>query len=140
MNQYVREFKIAIPRPPLSEMEAIYAQALESGKYPYLKKAEETKKQPLLKHRFVDNVYFAKHPPAKVKPEKLLEFDRVLPDWIRGDLDTRTPEEARRRLTVLYRLVYASGEMTSVVKSPPAPKATQSPSPKATPPSPPKPF
>lgn len=128
MGQYVREMKIPHQRPTPSEIEALYDRALESGRFPYLKKTEEARKQAKqnskeaekqtrIKHRFVDNYYFVEHPPAKVNPDKLLQFDRALPFWIRGGLDPLSPDEARRRLTVLYRLVYPHGEMPDVVKS-----------------------
>ena len=69
MGQYVRELKIQVPRPSAAETDAIYKRGLESGRFPFLKKAEETKKQANIKHRFVDNYYFVEHPPAKVNPE-----------------------------------------------------------------------
>ncbi len=132
MNQYAREFKINVARPPLTEMDTLYHRALGSNRFPYLKKAEETKKQVTLKHRFVDNYYFVEHPPAKVSPDKLLQFNHALPYWVRGSFDTFPPDEARRRLTILYRLIYPQGEMPDSIKVP------ASPAPSSRPPAPPK--
>ncbi len=120
LAQFARELKVSISRPPPSVTEAGYTRALESGRFPYLMKAEETKKQAALKHRFADNFYFVDNPPAKVNPDSLLQFDRALPVWVRGDLDTLPPEEARRRLSVLYRLVYPGGEIPAPDKVPAA--------------------
>lgn len=140
MTQYVHEMKIQVPRPSESETEAIYQRSLESGRFPFLKKAEEKKKQSNLKHRFVDNYYFVEHPPAKVSPDNLLQFERALPVWLRNGFDTLPPEEARRRLTILYRLVYPRAEIEAVGKSliAPAPPRPVS-KPGATPPPPPTP-
>ena len=129
MTQYVREMKIQITRPSPSENDAVYKRALATGRFPFLKKVEETKKKDEeakkkannIKHRFVDNYHFVEHPPAKVSPDKLLEFDRSLPVWIRNGFDTLPPEETRRRLTILYRLVYPSGEMGASNQAPPPP-------------------
>ena len=107
MTQYVRELKVPDPAPfGDGDRGDLSSAALESGRFPFLKKAEETKKQAHVKHRFVDNYYFVEHPPAKVSPDNLLQFDRALPVWLRNGFDTLPPEEARRRLTILYRLVY----------------------------------
>ena len=35
-----------------------------------------------------------------------MRFEAALPPWYRGEFDHLPPEEARRRLTILYRLVY----------------------------------
>ncbi len=54
-----------------------------------------------------DNAYFREHPPAPpVHPDRLVRFMDAVPDWIRGRIEPLSPLEARRRLTVLYRIVY----------------------------------
>ncbi|MCA1686608.1 MAG: hypothetical protein LC745_11675, partial [Planctomycetia bacterium] len=117
MDQHARERKVQIPRPSPSEIDALFKRALESGRAPYSRRAEEikkksdaTKKQSALKHRFVESYYFVEHPPARVNADKLLDFDRALPVWIRAVFDTLPPEETRRRLTILYRLVASQGD------------------------------
>ena len=61
------------------------------------------------RHRLVDNYYFIEHPPPKVEAENLMKFDAALPSWFRAPFDHLPPEETRRRLTDLYRLVFPAG-------------------------------
>ena len=54
-----------------------------------------------------DNFYFREHPPHdSVHPDRLVRFMEAMPDWIRGRIEPLSPTEARRRLTILYRIVY----------------------------------
>jgi hypothetical protein len=64
---------------------------------------------PLLR-RLAFNLYFLEHPPRPVDPERLEQFFAAMPPWVRGSLDSYPAEEARRRLTVAYRLVYPDSE------------------------------
>lgn len=43
---------------------------------------------------------------AQVDPDRLAQFERQLPAWVRRDLDPLPADAARRRLRVLYRLVF----------------------------------
>ena len=122
MAELAREKKIApVPRPTAEELQAIHERVLKNEKFSFLKNIEKNevlKKSEKLKqirkkpaHQFLDNYYFVEKPPAKVSPDKLLQFERAVPSWIRGSYDTLPPEEARRRLTILYRLVFQTSEM-----------------------------
>ncbi len=114
MSRFVQDKKTHLKRPEPAKLDAAYKRALDSGRFPFLKKAEESKdakKQANIKRRFVDNYFYVENPPSKVSPENLLRFERSLPAWIRGGFDTLPPDEARRRLAILYRLVYPSGEI-----------------------------
>jgi hypothetical protein len=72
----------------------------------------EAKKDEAARRRIADHFYFIEHPPAAVAPESLMRFDAALPSWFRSPFNPFPPEEATRRLTILYRLVYpASKEM-----------------------------
>jgi hypothetical protein len=85
------------------------------------KKTDEVKKSESARRKLAENYYFLEYPPEKVAPENLMRFDAALPVWIRSPLDHLPPEEARRRLTVLYRLVFPAGtEMPADVKPVPA--------------------
>jgi hypothetical protein len=136
LNELARKVK-SIRRPSKEELDAIYDNALKSGRFPFLKKVEEAKKKEKveeakkknIRHRFQDNYYFVEHPPQKVHPEKLLQFERALPAWFRPGFDSLPPEEARRRLTILYRLVFGSGEMPAAKPKPAAPASAPAPGP-----------
>ena len=52
------------------------------------------------------NYYFSEHPPKPVTSERLTEFLEGLPPWLQSAFDAHSPEDARRRLTVVYRLVF----------------------------------
>jgi hypothetical protein len=72
------------------------------------------------------DVYFINHPPKDVDSEKLFRFEASLPPWARGLFEPLPAEEARRRLRILYRLIYgANGEMPEPQPTAPAPKPTR---------------
>ena len=52
------------------------------------------------------NYYFSEHPPKSVTPERLSEFLAAFPPWLQSAFDPHPPEEAQRRLTIVYRLVF----------------------------------
>jgi hypothetical protein len=65
-----------------------------------------------LVHCLAGNYYFIENPPdKKVEPSNLFRFLAALPKWISESYTYLPPEEARRRLTILYRLLYPTGEM-----------------------------
>jgi hypothetical protein len=81
------------------------------------KKTDEAKKAEGARRKVAENYYFVEHPPEQVASENLMRFDAALPSWIRAPLDHLPPEEARRRLTILYRLVFPAGrEMPADIK------------------------
>jgi hypothetical protein len=101
----------AIPGPTAEQTEKLYNLAKKSRIIPLAKKAEETTKAgDRIKRRLADHYYFREHVPEKVKPERLAAFESALPSWVRRGFDPLPPEEARRRLTVLYRLVFPAGQ------------------------------
>lgn len=100
-------------------------------------KRKDAQKDARLKKRLAENFYFIENPPPPVKPENLLRFESSLPAWIRLPFDHLPADEARRRLTILYRLIYPPGQEMPVPKpaattkeAPPKPK----PAPVRTPP------
>ena len=89
-------------------------------------------------HCLAGNYYFIENPPEKVELAKLFQFLSDLPKGISESFTYLPPEEARRRLTILYRLVYpAPGEMPPPgnTSNPPGAPSTKSTG-KAEPPSP----
>jgi hypothetical protein len=95
---------------------------------PILKKMESNKQARAL-HRLADNLYFLEHPPEKVEASRLLRFESTLPAWISAWYDPLPPEEARRRLTILYRLMYPyPSELPDAAPSQSAPAAGSTPS------------
>jgi hypothetical protein len=62
----------------------------------------------------------------KVSPENLQRFEAALPPWARESLDPLPPDAARKRLKVLYRLVFPPGlelSAQAVVPEPTKPAA-----------------
>jgi hypothetical protein len=58
-------------------------------------------------HRSVVNLYYLNQPPPhRVDPHRLAEFLGAMPPWIRATFNTYPADEARRRLTLVYRLVF----------------------------------
>jgi len=60
--------------------------------------------------RVAINLYFQEHPPRPVDPANLDRFRAAFPAWIQATFDSLPPDEARRRLAIVYRLVHPSGE------------------------------
>jgi hypothetical protein len=73
------------------------------------------------------NYFFLNHPPKPVTPERLSQFLTAFPVWLQSAFDPHSPEEAQRRLTVVYRLVFPHPlEIKPAQRSSaPAPPATQ---------------
>lgn len=65
----------------------------------------------VFKRHVLENYYFLRHPPKLVSPENLARFAAAMPAVFRPAFDVLPPDEARRRLTVIYRLVFPSEEM-----------------------------
>jgi hypothetical protein len=118
-------------RPSKAEEEALLAKIEELPQlknwmtYP-LKKADPTK-QEKVKRRMADNYYFVVHPPPSVDPGNLMRFEAALPRWYRDQFEYLPPEEARRRLTILYRLVFPAGTEMPQMKAPGPPRTSPEP-------------
>ena len=59
-----------------------------------------------LVHCLAGNYFWIENPPEKVEPSNLFRFLSALPKGISESITYLPPEEARRRLTILYRLLY----------------------------------
>jgi hypothetical protein len=82
-----------------------------------LKKGDPAK-QEKARRRIAASYYFLEKPPPAVDPTRLMQFEAALPPPYRGQFDHLPPEEARRRLTILYRLIYpVPAEMPEVPKA-----------------------
>jgi hypothetical protein len=68
-------------------------------------------------HYLAESLYFTDNPPAYVSEANLLRFEAQIPSWLRALLDPLPPEDARRRLKILYRQIHPNGDI------PPPPKA-----------------
>ncbi len=60
--------------------------------------------------RLAINLYVSRTRVESVDSERLARFVNELPAWVRTSLDHLPPDEARRRLTFAYRLVFPTGE------------------------------
>jgi len=88
------------------------------------KKADMSKNLPNPVRVLTENYHFLIQPPKKVESSKLVAFESSLPSWFRASFDHFSPQEARRRLTILYRLIY--GELDHPGASPSEPSASES--------------
>ena len=91
-----------------------------------------------MKRHLALNLYFLEHPPKAVSEANLAQFLSQLPNVVRSSFDIFTPDEAKRRLTISYRLVYRDDEIPAPPK--PGAAATGKPQPGVPPsPAPPRP-
>ncbi len=104
---YVRDFeskaKPDAAKPAEAEGDAVKAEAT--------RKAAEARKRlvnPL--HQLAESLYFTEHPPHSVTAAHLAQFEAEIPGWLRATFDSLPPDDARRRLTVLYRQIYPPGQ------------------------------
>ncbi len=129
LSQFANDLKVdPVKKPSPQATESLLAHVSKTRLYPFVKKFEDAKKDESVKARLLDHYYFLENRPKPARPEKILQFDDSLPFWIRSSFDTLPPDEARRRLTILYRLVFPDGEMPDAKT-----KAAQSPAPSAKP-------
>jgi len=89
-----------------------------------------------LMRRLAINLYFLEQPaPRPVDPERLAQFFAAMPPWVRTSYDSYTADEARRRLTLVYRLLFPNDEFkptrpgTSVATGSTASKGSPTPPP-----------
>jgi hypothetical protein len=58
-------------------------------------------------HRLAVNLYVQEHEsPPRVDPDRLSRFFAAIPSWVQSTFNAFPADEARRRLTLVYRLVY----------------------------------
>ena len=111
LHMIAREEKVvSVPRPSSEEIDILFQKVMrKNAAFPALKKAVQEKPQNKFKEHIAEYYSFIDHPLAPVKPEKLYEFDRALPVWLRSAVEDAPPREARWLLTNLYRLVFPAG-------------------------------
>lgn len=107
-------------KPPLPDPETVMDRIARGRWNNMIRRAEETGKErrPDLKKdfrleeskrfrmRIAEQLYYVEHPVQKVRADQLFAFEKALPPWLRTMFDALPPDEARQRLTVLYRLVF----------------------------------
>jgi len=122
MNELAKSLKVTpVTEPPLSDEQAktILDRALKKTPLldALLKRGDDEKKKAARQRRLLESYYLLEHPPEKVKTENLLRFDAALPPWIRATFDALAADEARRSLSILYRLVFPAPEEMEAPKS-----------------------
>jgi hypothetical protein len=96
---------------------------------PDLKKKETFAVRSEIMRRMAINYHFVVHAPPTVTSERLDDFAAAFPPWLRNAFDPFPPDEARRRLAVVYRLVYPPpaemkpAEKSAATRPPPQPGA-----------------
>ncbi len=81
-----------------------------------LKKKGDARRGEILRRQAI-NVYLVNRHADVVTADRLEQFAAGFPSWIQPSIDTFPPDEARRWLSVIYRLVYPPG---TEIKPPPA--------------------
>jgi hypothetical protein len=79
------------------------------------------------------NLYLSSAEVRPVQPERLSKFVAALPRWIQTAIEKYPPDEARRRVTFAYRLVFPHPEEIGEIAIPSAPPAKGAGAPAATP-------
>jgi hypothetical protein len=74
-----------------------------------LKTREEPRSGEILRRLAINLHFLAIEPPKKVDQSRLDDFLASFPPWLQSSFDHHDPDEARRRLTVVYRLVFPPG-------------------------------
>jgi hypothetical protein len=96
----------------------------KANKRPVLLLNELKKNQAALRteilRRLAINHYFLEHPPIAVTPVRLADFLAAFPVWLQSAFDHHPPDEAQRRLTIVYRLVFPA-PLEMGMKPPPQP-------------------
>ena len=87
-----------------------------------LRKKQESLRTEILRRQAI-NHYFLEHPPSAVTPERLADFLAAFPLWLQSAFDHHPPDEAQRRLTIVYRLVFPA----PLEMNPPPPSSTPAP-------------
>jgi hypothetical protein len=82
-------------------------------------------------HQLAESLYFTEHPPEPVTPAHLAQFEAMIPEWLRAMLDPLPADDARRRLTIVYRQIYPPGREIPPPPKEDAEKAKPAPAPKA---------
>jgi hypothetical protein len=73
------------------------------------------------------NLYTTKTKKRAVDPERLTKFVTALPSWLQNGVDPYPPDEARRRLTWAYRLVFPYPDEIGALRAPSASSAKGAP-------------
>jgi hypothetical protein len=94
----------------LRELEAFAVEHKSAFLLQELKTGEDGRPREVLRRQAI-NFHFLleNHRPKPVEPDRLAEFLTSFPPWLGSRFDHHSPDEARRRLTVVYRLVYPPG-------------------------------
>jgi len=74
-----------------------------------LKKKQEGIRAEIVRREAINYYFLENRPlPNAVAPERLVDFVAAFPPWLQSAFDSYPPDEARRRLTIVYRLVFPS--------------------------------
>ena len=124
-----------VARPAKVDEEATIKKAMRHGLSAFLnnKPIGDRLKEPKVRSRMIDHLTLMEWPPEKVSSDNLARFAEALPPWVRSLDDPLPPDEARRRLTVLYRLLYPAPAEYVPPKAAPAAPAKAAPAAPAAP-------
>ena len=107
----------------ISELEA-FAQNRNIGfLLQELKAKDDARPGEILLRQAINFHFLENHRPKPVDPGRLDDFLASFPPWLQSCFDHHSPDEARRRLTVVYRLVFPPGHEIKEGSPRPSPPA-----------------
>ncbi len=109
------EAKLAEIQPLDPEIRAALTKAESTFKTKYEGKAKVREHSPLMRRLAINLYLLEQPPPSPVDSQHLAQFLAAMPPWLRTSFDVYPADEARRRLTVVYRLLFPRDEFKPVV-------------------------
>jgi hypothetical protein len=107
-----------------SELESFVKKTRPVLLFEELKKKQESRRAEIVRRQAINYHFLAKdRRPKAVTADHLAEFLKSFPPWLKASFDHYPPDEARRRLTVVYRLVFPPGSEVKISE----PAATSAP-------------
>lgn len=99
-----------ITRPDDPALDALYETAVKNDPNLGTPAKADEKKKARVRRLVSEYAWLTQHPPVKVSPDRLYQFERSLPSWVRSNIEDAPPSEARWLLSNLYRLIYPPGQ------------------------------
>jgi hypothetical protein len=84
---------------------------------------------PLIMRRMAINYSYLDKKQQPVNSDHLATFVATFPPFIQSSFEQYPPDEARRRLTIVYRLVFPPGQEIKLIPAPSAPPGAAGPAP-----------
>jgi hypothetical protein len=77
-----------------------------------MEKKQDARRAEIVRRHMINHHFQTVDRPKAVAVDRLAEFLEAFPPWLKSRFDHYPPDEARRRLTVVYKLVFPPGPQT----------------------------